>query len=99
MPHPNGTISPADFDRPVPADAKRGTLPLSVDLTPSSDCEERFDLAVYTERAVEMIAWDAHRGACADRHVKIQYLTGKLTEERLLGLVREHAKRVEKDSK
>jgi hypothetical protein len=86
--------SAADHDRPVPESVPRKKLALSLDLPPSSECEERFDLALYQNRAVELIAWDDHTGACADRDVTIRYLADRLEEKALMDLVREHAKTV-----
>ena len=85
-----------DFDRPVPADEPRATVALSVDLEASRDCEERFDLAIYRDRGVELVAWDDREGRCSGREVSIRYLTAMLNEMRLLALVKEHAKNVKK---
>ncbi len=84
----------SDFDRPVPASEPRATASFVVDLEAATDCEERFDLAIYTHRGVELVAWDEATGACAGRAVQIRYLTGKLDEAALRALVKEHAKAV-----
>lgn len=88
--------SPGDYDRPVPASEPRKNVGLTVDLQPASDCEERFDLAVYEERGVELIAWDDNSGACIARQVNIRYLTQALDEATLLELVKKHAKTVKR---
>src|SRR5688572_17009272 len=83
-------------DEPVPAGEPRGEVVLRVDLEPSSECEERFDLAVYEDARVELVAWDEAHGTCAGRRVRVRYLKGKLDEAGLLALLREHARKVEK---
>ncbi len=82
-----------DHDRPVAASEPRAELSLVVDLEPAQDCEERFDLAIYQDRRVDLIQWDAAGGSCAARQVTIRYLSAKLDGEALLGLVRKLAVR------
>lgn len=84
-----------DFDQPVPAGEPRATVALVLDLPGASDCEERFDLAIYQDHGIELVAWD-EEGGCLERRVKIRYLTAKLDEPALLELVRAHAKSVKK---
>jgi hypothetical protein len=83
-------------DEPVPPGEPRGELVLRVDLEPSSECEERFDLAVYTDTRLELVAWDDAHGTCAGRRVRVHYLKAKIDEAGVLGLLREHARKVEK---
>ncbi len=87
--------SRGDFDKPVPASEPRDAVDLRVDLKASSDCEERFDLALYENRGVELVAWDDKTGQCAGRDVNVRYLTAKLNREAVLALAREHAKKAE----
>ena len=82
-----------DFDRPVPASEPRAELPLEIDLEPASDCEERFDLALYRDRRVALIAWDDAEG-CVRRAVVIRYLSAKLAKGELLSAVKELARAV-----
>ncbi len=71
-------------------------MALRLDLLPASDCEERFDLAIYEHRAVELVAWDHNRGACVARDVSIRYVAAKIDGAALMKLVRTHAKSVKK---
>jgi hypothetical protein len=87
-------LGPADYDRPVPASEPRAELGLEVDLLPARDCEERFDLALYRHRAVDLIAWDPRRGRCIDRQLSVRYLSGQISAEQLLERVRELTKNV-----
>jgi hypothetical protein len=80
----------------VPASEPRQTVALVLDLPPASDCEERFDLAVYENRAVELVEWDEQTGGCVARRVNIRYLTAQLDDEGLMTLVRQHAKTVKR---
>ena len=48
---------------------------MRVDLVFSGDCEEAFDLALYQNRAVELIAWDDQPDSCDNRLVTIRYLS------------------------
>lgn len=89
------TPATADFDRPVPAGEPRGKVALVLDLPGASDCEERFDLSIYQDRRIELVAWD-DSGGCLERRVEIRYLTADLDEPALLEIVRTHAKRVKK---
>jgi hypothetical protein len=93
---PRNAVSAGDYDRPVPASEPRKTVGLVLDLLPASDCEERFDLAIYAHRGIELVAWDEDAGACVARRVSIRYLTAKLDEAALMSLVREHAQTVKK---
>ncbi|RLB63341.1 MAG: hypothetical protein DRI90_07075 [Deltaproteobacteria bacterium] len=75
-------------DQPVPPSEPRAEVVLVVDLEASQGCEERFDLALYQDRRVDLIQWDAARGSCAGRQVTIRYLSAQLDRTKLLGLVR-----------
>ena len=87
-------LGPADYDRPVPASEPREELGLVVDLTPARDCEERFDLALYDNRAVDLVSWDGRKGRCVDRQVSIRYLSQQISAAQLLERVRELAREV-----
>ncbi len=78
----------ATWDTPVPDAEPRATLSATVDLEASSDCDERFDLAVYEDRAVELVTWDQARG-CAGRKVEIRYLSRRTTKDAVLRRLRE----------
>ncbi len=86
-------------DQPVPASVPRGEVHGAIDLTPRSDCEEAFDLAVYKNRGVDLITWDDLDGRCVGREVEVTYLTDRLTKQRLLELIRAHSDRFEEKSK
>jgi hypothetical protein len=85
--------SAADHDRPVPASEPREELALELDLEAASDCEERFDLALYQDRRVDLVAWDDGDG-CMRRAVVIRYLSGKMGREELLEAVKDLARAV-----
>ncbi|MBI4953745.1 MAG: hypothetical protein HY908_17100 [Myxococcales bacterium] len=84
----------ADWDKPVPRDVPRATVSLRLDLHPSQDCEERFDLALYQDRGIDLIEWDAERGRCADRHVRVRFLSQATSPEKVLALATKLAARV-----
>ena len=95
-----GTTSlpqPPPPDRPVPASEPRANVSARVDLEPARDCEEAFDLAVYQNRAIELIAWDDRIGACSDRHVDVRYLSGRASQNEVMETLRRHAVRVTVD--
>ncbi|MCC6557551.1 MAG: hypothetical protein IT372_31755 [Polyangiaceae bacterium] len=81
-------------DAPVPASEPRAEVRLRVDLTPAEGCEEAFDLALYRDRGVDLIAWDERAGACAGRVVTIRYLPRRMHEAALLAAVRRLAREV-----
>jgi hypothetical protein len=83
-------------DMPVPAGEPRAALRLRVDLKAAQGCEEAFDLALYRDRGVDLIAWDGRAGACAARTVTIRYLPRRLGEAQLLAAARRLAVRVER---
>ncbi len=78
-------------DAPVPADEPRAELAVALELAPAPDCEERFDLALYVEPGVELVAWDGRTGRCEDRRATIRYYPRRLDRDALLGRVRELA--------
>ena len=88
--------SAGDYDKPVPASEPRQELALLLELPAASDCEERFDLALYENRAIELVAWDEQAGGCVGREVTIRYLTSGLDQKAVLALAREHATSAEK---
>jgi len=70
-------VDPGKPDMPVPPEVPRAQLRASVDLVPTQGCEEKFDLALYQNRAIDLIEWDEQHGACAGRKVAIRYLSSK----------------------
>ncbi len=78
-------------DAPVPADEPRAELAVAIELPPAPDCEERFDLALYQDPGVELIAWDERAGRCEDRRATIRYYPRRLDRDALLARVRELA--------
>jgi hypothetical protein len=81
-----------EHDRPVAASEPRAELQLELELHPSHDCEERFDLALYANRGVHRIAWNEARNPCRERRAQIVYLSKLLREKQLLELVRKLAR-------
>jgi hypothetical protein len=65
----------AAHDAPAPAGEARAEVRLRLDLPPATGCEQRFDLALYQDRAIELIAWDGQRGGCEGRVAVIRYLS------------------------
>lgn len=88
------SIFPA-HDTPVPADEPRAEVKLRLDLAPEQGCEEAFDLALYADRGVDLVAWDANTGACSGRVVTIRYLSQKVRAEAVVSAARAHAVKVE----
>lgn len=72
-------LDPGKPDLPVPPQEPRAELRAAVDLVPTQGCEEKFDLALYQNRSIDLIQWDEQRGACAGRKVAIRYLSSKIT--------------------
>jgi hypothetical protein len=93
----SSTRSPG-WDTPIPAAEPRAQLQLQLDLEPVSDCDERFDLALYEERGVELSSWD-ERGAlghgCSERRVTVRYVPGRVSRDALLTRIRKISRKVE----
>jgi len=85
------------FDTPIPPEEPRATLELELTLEPQQDCEEAFDLELYRQRGIELIAWDRPEGPkrCASRRATIRYIPGRIQQEQVMRLCREAASRVE----
>lgn len=88
-----GSASPAavSHDEPVPPTEARDRVSLRLQLPPTQQCEEAFDLLLYEDRGVELIEWDEQRGRCDDRLVTITFLPGRISAELLIERVQEHA--------
>jgi hypothetical protein len=87
---------PESSDQPVSPDEPRAELGLRLDLEPAGDCEERFDLALYENRAVELVAWDTRHERCEGRTARIRYLSRHIDAEGVLVAVRALVLRVER---
>jgi hypothetical protein len=74
---------PPEPDLPAPPSEPRATLHLRVDLVRGQRCDEAFDLALYQDRGVELIEWDAGT-RCEERAVSIHYLSRRTTPELVL---------------
>lgn len=86
------------WDTPIPAAEPREQVELRLDLEPVSDCDERFDLALYDERGVELVTWDEQKVAgrrCSERRVTVRYVKGRITREALLARARQVSRKVE----
>jgi hypothetical protein len=67
----------------APASEPRGTMRLAIDLPPAQRCAETFDLAIYQEPGIELVAWDDGPSRCAGRVIEVRYLPNKTTPERV----------------
>ncbi len=86
---------PGHPDEPVPASEPRAELTVRVELPATQGCFETFDLAVYADRGIELLAWaPAARSRC-DRALTVRYLPRRLERARVLERLRAHATRVE----
>lgn len=87
---PSPTVFGPQHDMPAAKDEPRAEMHLRLDLPMESACEERFDLALYENTAVELIQWEQGKG-CAGRSVRIRYLPKRIRAGSLLEEVRAHA--------
>ncbi|MCC6213386.1 MAG: hypothetical protein IT376_00835 [Polyangiaceae bacterium] len=78
------------WDVPVPASEPREELAIRVTLPPGADCEERFDLALYEHRGVDLVTWDEAEG-CRGRTARIRFLPRRITRAALLERARQLA--------
>lgn len=92
----NGGWSGPDSDAPVPVSAPRAEIALVVTLAHEQGCEERFALALYEDRAIDLVTWDDRRGACGERTIVVRWLANEAREDRVIGLVKRHALAVER---
>jgi hypothetical protein len=83
--------APPRFDTQVPADEPRAELRLDVELASIASCEEAFDLALYADRAVELVAWEPPRSTCGRRTLTIRYLSRRTTQDRVLAAAKKAA--------
>jgi hypothetical protein len=84
---------PPEPDVPAPPSEPRATLRLRVDLARGQRCDEAFDLALYQDRAIELIEWD-QGSRCEDRAISIRYLSRKTTPERVIRAAQQAAVKV-----
>ncbi len=87
-----GTVSTPD--KPLPPGEPLDAVTLAVDLPRSGDCEEAFDLALYQNRAVHLIEWDADAGRCTNRKVRIVYVRRQIARDDVVAEVRRRASTV-----
>ena len=80
-------------DAPVPAGEPRAELRLSVDLDRARDCEEAFELALYRDRAVDLVTWEPPRDRCDGRVVVVRYLSARTTRDAVLAAAARASKR------
>jgi hypothetical protein len=90
----NAASSGEGGDRPVPAHEPRAAVRLALNLASSADCEERFDLALYTHPEVVLIEWQPSGRKCEDRLATIHYLSRHTTAEQLVALAARNATHV-----
>jgi hypothetical protein len=67
----------------APASEPRATLRLALDLRRGQRCAEAFDLAMYQDRGIELIAWD-EGSRCEDRAITVRYLPRRTSPEAIL---------------
>jgi hypothetical protein len=75
-------------DVPAPASEPRATLRLRVDLARAQRCDEAFDLALYQDRGIELIEWDAG-SRCEGRAITVRYLPRRLTAAQVMSAARQ----------
>ncbi len=85
----------ATFDTPIPSQERRASLRVVLDLPPISDCDERFDLSLYQDRGVELVAWEGAGHGCTGRVAKIRYVPGRITRPALLERIKKLARKIE----
>jgi hypothetical protein len=73
-------------DVPAPASEPRARLGIEVDLPRAQRCEEAFDLALYQDHGIELIAWD-DGSRCEGRKLTVRYLPGRTTPDAILRAV------------
>ena len=103
-----GAGTPA-ADVASPASEPRETTRVLIDLKKTGSCTEGFDLAVYQNRNIEMIAWqpDAPAGAggqevgpdCEQRVAEVRFLSRHISKADVLSLLRANAIRVTETTK
>jgi hypothetical protein len=76
-------VSPT-HDEAASADLPRSALVLDVALTARVACDEVFDLALYRELGVELVAWDPATRSCGARRVTVKYLPSRIRRATLL---------------
>ena len=90
-------------DAPVAANEPRETTLVLIDLKKTATCTEAFDLAVYENRNIEMIAWKDDEGSphtstsapdCEHRIAEVRFLSRHISKADVLSLLRSHATRV-----
>lgn len=97
-----GAGTPA-ADVPVAQNEPRETARVLIDLPKTASCTEQFDLAVYENRSIEMIAWKDDEGGdrasesspdCEHRIAEVRFLSRHISKSDVLSLLRSHATRV-----
>lgn len=81
-------------DHPVPPSEPRGVVSARVDLPPARDCEEAFDLAMYRNRAIQLIEWDERVGKCEQRRIDIRFLSRRIARDEVIETARRNALRM-----
>jgi hypothetical protein len=82
-------------DSPVAASEPRAELAVVVDLASENNCEERFDLALYKDDAVELVTWEPVNASCEKRKAKIRYLSKRTSADALAATIRHISRHVE----
>ncbi len=83
----SGRPNEPKHDAPVPDAVPRAVIEFKFDLEPAANCEESFDLAMYEDRGVDLIKWDAKDGKCSGRTVEVRYLPSEIAQPALLAKV------------
>src|SRR3954453_10932670 len=72
------------YDQPAPAALSRASLVLDVDLAARLACDEAFDIALYQDLGVELVAWAPGARTCGGRRVTVKYLPSRIRRATLL---------------
>lgn len=91
----HGAAGALGHDAPLPAGEPRAELSLELDLEQREGCEEAFDLELYKDPGVDLIAWQKPYGECRGRVVSIRYLPRRLSRNALVARVKTLSKRVD----
>ena len=82
-------------DSPTDANEPRAELGVVVDLAVEGDCEERFDLALYRDPAIELVQWDPSPAPCARRKAIVRYLPRRASRDAIVRKIRGLSKSAE----
>jgi hypothetical protein len=83
-------------DRPVPPSEPRATLDVLLDLPRRVGCEGAFELALYTNRGIELVEWQGDGARdCTARRAKVRFLPARLSRDKAIALIRSVSMKME----